>query len=725
MIKNQETQEITRSNINSEQTFTIKASTAAFQILSSGLYSDKIQAIIRELSCNAYDAHVSAGKADVPIEIKLPTRLDPTFYVKDYGTGLSREQVEVLYTTYFESTKTDSNDFIGALGLGSKSPFSYVSTFVVESRYNGTKSLYTCFINEQGLPSLAHITDVLTEEENGLTIQLSAKQEDVSKFELAAKQALRYFAPRPIIMGYDKFVPYETTYTISGSNWKLRQPDDRYGCYVIQGFIAYPIDAHLLMQQDLSPVARSLLESNIDLFVDIGLVDVAASREALSYDPRTVTNLVGAIEQVATEFRQRIQEQLDACSTKWAATLTIGTVKYNSSIETKRVLQQLQNQQPFIWNGEQIWPDIRPIFPTVPNTKVSIYIQHTWSDKLQARSNVDINVSQNTFVIVDTDTLTASNRLVYARWLKQQSMSSNINYKTLIIISPVSKKGYNQREIDDVIESLGHPEYIKAADVGIVKPARVSQPRPCKLGKQLRWIGFPEMRYRNRYISHKVYSHRCWKYDPIDLTQGGFYVPLNRFTIQGSDGNELSSFDTLIKEAYLLDLISSVEIPIYGFRSNELHKIQQNNKWINIIDHIREQYILKQDIFNNNIVFNELMNVIGSGYMEILTDWITIYEPLILDGKFKTFMNKLHQLKNSTTENSLVSINKLASVLSIPNTDHPQHIHDLLKEWSNVTKQYGMLQLINCITTTCRTYSNLIIDHINLIEKIVDKTENV
>ena len=73
--------------VTSEANFQINASPQAFRILSSGLYSDKITAVLREIACNAVDAHVAAGKADEPIEVKLPTALDPSFYIKDWGTG--------------------------------------------------------------------------------------------------------------------------------------------------------------------------------------------------------------------------------------------------------------------------------------------------------------------------------------------------------------------------------------------------------------------------------------------------------------------------------------------------------------------------------------------------------------------------------------------------------------------------------------------------------------
>lgn len=104
-------------------TYRIVQSKAAFETLSSRLYSDKIRAVIRELSCNAWDAHQDAGRGDVPFEVHLPTDFEPYFEIKDFGTGMTHRDIVDLFASYFGTNKSDSNKFIGALGLGSKSPF--------------------------------------------------------------------------------------------------------------------------------------------------------------------------------------------------------------------------------------------------------------------------------------------------------------------------------------------------------------------------------------------------------------------------------------------------------------------------------------------------------------------------------------------------------------------------------------------------------------------------
>lgn len=79
-----------KHNIGNVQQFNIQASAKAFQILSDNLYSNKIEAVIRELVCNAVDAH-KANNNHEPVQVILPTSLHPSFDVIDNGTGLSPE----------------------------------------------------------------------------------------------------------------------------------------------------------------------------------------------------------------------------------------------------------------------------------------------------------------------------------------------------------------------------------------------------------------------------------------------------------------------------------------------------------------------------------------------------------------------------------------------------------------------------------------------------------
>jgi HSP90 family molecular chaperone len=100
------------------------------------VYTYKERAVIRELACNAHDSHVMAGTTDVPFDVHLPTQLESWFSIRDYGTGLSDEDVRNVFSGIGISTKRDSNEVIGCFGIGSLSPFSVSDSFTVTSYYN-------------------------------------------------------------------------------------------------------------------------------------------------------------------------------------------------------------------------------------------------------------------------------------------------------------------------------------------------------------------------------------------------------------------------------------------------------------------------------------------------------------------------------------------------------------------------------------------------------------
>ena len=62
----------TSGSLEAPQQFAIQNSQIAFETLSSRLYTDPIRAVIRELSCNAYDAHAAAARRRSPSRSAFP-----------------------------------------------------------------------------------------------------------------------------------------------------------------------------------------------------------------------------------------------------------------------------------------------------------------------------------------------------------------------------------------------------------------------------------------------------------------------------------------------------------------------------------------------------------------------------------------------------------------------------------------------------------------------------
>ncbi len=291
--------------------FSIKVNRKSFQILSD-LYSDKPLAVVRELGCNAYDSHVSAGKADLPISIHLPNSLEPHLEIRDFGTGISPDDIKSIYSAYFESTKTKSNDAIGCLGLGSKSPFCYSDNFTVTVRHNGMRRLYLAYFDESGAPTITLASEDADNESNGVSIQIPVKKEDCDKFRQAAIRAFKWFPVKPEITGAKiDWKELDRDIVLSGKGWRVlaKETTDRWSSqpsYAIMGGVNYMIDEHKVNSD-----VRAIL-NNLVVEFPIGQLDFTPSRESLSYDDRTVANLNARLAVVKSEIAAKAMAEMSS-----------------------------------------------------------------------------------------------------------------------------------------------------------------------------------------------------------------------------------------------------------------------------------------------------------------------------------------------------------------------------------------------------------------------------
>ena len=355
------TVEVHSAGISTSNQFTISQNAKMFKILSDSLYSDKVQAVIRELATNAYDSHVSAGNKN-PFLVKLPTAADPNFSVRDYGTGLSQQDMESLYTTYGASNKNDSNDFVGCLGLGSKSPFAYTKSFTTTSYFNGTQYTYIAAIDDAGVPNLNLIHSCETSEPNGLEISFAVKQYDFHEFSQKAIRVFHYFKMKPIISGgvnWDFTKEYsQRNIIIDGDGWRvcrLNNDNNKFpnayhriqsGVIALMGNIAYPVEVSHLIGEEKAETPDHIAKWNrafnkadiaswksfvgeildqglyLELEFNIGELEMDVSREGLQYTKSVVKTLREKTQDIFLELKKNFSDKIAAAETKVEAITT-------------------------------------------------------------------------------------------------------------------------------------------------------------------------------------------------------------------------------------------------------------------------------------------------------------------------------------------------------------------------------------------------------------------
>jgi len=140
-------------------------------ILTKRLYSKPVDTSLKEYLTNALEANIENGNKQ-PVEIILPTQLNNyTCTIRDYGKGLSPDQMKNVFMSLGTSTKRHTDNLVGGFGIGSKSAFSFSTTFLINSYYNNQKYSYICELADGNI-KLTQLDISKSFDPSGLEIKL-------------------------------------------------------------------------------------------------------------------------------------------------------------------------------------------------------------------------------------------------------------------------------------------------------------------------------------------------------------------------------------------------------------------------------------------------------------------------------------------------------------------------------------------------------------------------
>lgn len=567
---------IINNGINDETEFGIAINAKSFKVLSSTLYQNKIGSIVREISSNARDSHIAKGTPEIPFEIHAPSLFEPYFSVRDFGVGLTDEDIRTIYTRLFVSTKDNSNDQVGAFGLGSKTPLSYTDSFTVTSIFNGIKRIYSIYIKNNGMPAINLMANDKTDEQNGVEVSIAVETNDISRFCTEISKQLRFFSVKPIIKNSTNF-KFESIGTpfISIDRFDITSTGK---INIIQGDIGYPLDVELISpkitDRNLSEFLEKIEERGANIYFDIGEIDITPSREAISYENNTINTIIKRFEKTLLLFKETMQKTLNSLQNDWerAIFLNEGTAFISSSILES-------NQFGLVYSND---------------TGMVGYS----SSRLSISDEFDINV--NNYKLV---TPKYSDKYVVKRGRVNSFLYPRNNTK-VFIVDEEGKRYYNQRVRKYIIENnIKETFYIVKIDSSNRIDSSVISQLESKI-TGIKFIKCSTLPLPKKYLKQKTLSDtkragqsylksRYYKYSGEDLSlmrltsyekiytplkdaEGGYYIPVKSGVFASYD--KLSNLLSLIK----INLIDKNKI--YAIREQDLKKIQSNNKWKNIYD---------------------------------------------------------------------------------------------------------------------------------------------
>ncbi len=703
------------SNVGEIGEFRIRNSAKAFNILSSGLYANKIRAIVRELSCNAVDSHTAAGKQDTPFDVHLPNQLEPWFAIRDYGTGLSHEQVTNIYTTYFESTKTDSNAYIGALGLGSKSPFSYTDNFTVTAIQNGVKGIYTAFINDQGVPSIALMATEETNEPAGVEVKFSVNDRwDFSKFHQEARDVYTYFALRPVISGVDRFefrnVEYESRDIIPG----VHQAKGSTRSIAIMGNIAYPIDIPKA-DTSLGELAK-LLSCGLELHFAIGELDFQASREGLSYIPSTIESIKNKLNALNGVLTTKMASEADAIANLWERALFLAQRKGNNLWSAAVVEYSTKNPIPTFDHARYGGTSSISLKVEDLASKYNVHIRaftknrnnaacHTVNAKTEY-GDKDANGNYITWFswnfIIDADSNFVVNDLKTGATERAKfhykNTKSDVYSRTVYVLDKADKT--KSMDLKGFFAAIYNPPEARR----FVASALLEKPRAAGLGKNVTIMKLERRGGRGyRRTDDDMVWRDAGKADSFDDKETHYYVPLVGFQMQSTKGysdakyfyNDVTALPGLFKGE------------IYGVRKGDIAWVKLQKNWVNLEEHI-EKTLNGQ---NNSALLNSVVKARTEdhGLFDLGNDTLALIE-----NKNSPYLKLLSEFKGvDKFKGNQYNLSNLFSKFAPKANLSPEAlINKYNQEFETVARRYPLLTKLS----SYRTNASDIAEYINMID---------
>lgn len=684
--------------------FGIKSKNAAhlFGILRGQLYSDKPMAILREYCTNAQDSHAEAGCPERPIEVKLPSLLDMTLTIRDYGTGLSEDDIFEVFASYGESTKRDTNHQVGMLGIGSKSAFSYVSSFTIVSRFGGELSMYEAYLDDTGLGKISLMHREPTREENGVEIQVAVgNRDDIKKFTDAAVRLFAHWNPRPVILGSSE-VPknlacfdydFEQNTMETGSNWTLFRTvyvnGSRFMPHLscVMGNVLYPVDQNHLSSDNQAWLRRI---HSLRFQVPIGDVEPVASREGLEYSRYTIASLNRRVEAVRREIYDNFQLNLQAANSLWEARCEFNTMS--------RLLYNTTGGY-FTWRGQTVTAD--PI--KVPKTAINFRAYDPSRGKWRFPGDLNIEPNRDVMIFVDRNDVTKNSRFDRIR----QNYGPLNSRRMFYIEFPDVQSAKEWSEKEDVV---GAP-IVYLSDLPY---QRKSTPRRSSDGVKEKLLGEAFV-YNHR--SYAPVKSSAWDSVEVDMANDqGVYVTLSGYVPQDLTSPDKASLNALYETCGFLKALGCLPDKVYGFKKPVVGQLGAG--WKPLAAYATERLLDKLD---DPVILMGLHNAFAQGLIPQSLFALADSKGQLPEGPMRDLVCRVASLKPSSTYATLSACLWLAINVQGAEQEYNRKFDALCAEKTRdlhetVQKQYPLLRLLQSRWYLQEDNVGLVLDYIRLVD---------
>jgi len=595
-------------------------------------YSNTRLAVVREVSANALDANLEAGSAR-PIEIKLPTSMNPNFSVRDFGGGLSQDEVFHLYSKYGKSTKRTSNNYIGAFGIGKFAPLSYGENFTCVSYNGGKKTSYNIFVDESDDTKIVKLHEETSSEPSGLSIEVAIADDDKDEFREVVQKFFQFFSdedmPKFIGVEDDFITKREKVLESNNDSWFVleegtRNYYSRNESHVIMGRVAYPLDSNAIKVENFVDNSDSSTQSILNqllsmegfyLRVPLGSVKLHHSRESLEYNKSTqkkiVSSLLVAVNEIQEIAKEKLADSLDLWEAKRNYAKIVNAMPYNM----RGIFENT-----FEWNGVKIKSQY---FDRDHQLIDDLIITHSWKEKdADSRNGFKIRsqktnraICQDNYLFLIQDLSSSHGNNLRVRTL----MNQDKDLEGVYIIHAKSNSAQSELDNEWKLGKVDKKHIKHTSCVHKEKPNR-SGVRKANGSRANIPLFMLKQDKGHSYRNADYWEDVKENLDDIDVDEsdkaidGKFvYIPIKSYKPSGLKGWDLDNVYN--KTSQINRLLEDKKLNLFGVRAGDVKKLDKEN-WVSFeqfyIDFGKKLLKKNKDKANNVHVYQKIKDMIYS-----------------------------------------------------------------------------------------------------------------
>jgi hypothetical protein len=555
-------------------------------IVSDRLYTDKILAVCREYMANATDAHKRENRCpNKPIDIQVPTNVEPVFKVRDYGEGLSDEMIENIYIHLGDSTKRGSNDEAGCFGIGNMSFRAYTDSFNVVSWHNGIKTVWSIQEEEDRTVSGYKIHEEKSDEPSGVEISVAVNSRDMYEFVKKIGYLVKHMTVKPNVLNHT-FNHEEPI--LKGKNWKTYSMEPSgYASQsiVLMGDIPYKISIDSFeMPSDI----KSIIKDEIVVSFDLGEIDISPDRERIDGGTKKTQNGVikkfrEVIKDINQHFFNKISQEKDY----------LEFVKlYKEMGQFKTFSQRDKSLDKPFDNGFEFEPYIESVYGDGVSDDVLVsvipYVRKYGSHKIRKTLKHHV-LSYEPFVLVIHDT--------------KKSVSKHMqeigNYQKCSVFVVIKEDNPNFKKFMDTyhVDTWSGQNIIRTSDYPFFEEKASSVTRDRIARKGVKYFSFnASPNYTNR-------NDDFWEnVEEEELSEGTkYYIPINRFSffIKGENVKPKDNVSDILK---IQSIIGAEKI--YGIKKSDVENLDSD--WVSVEKYFKDN--VDELLLNKNLVQHRIDN---------------------------------------------------------------------------------------------------------------------